>query len=406
MSLLTLAMLLWQPWPANATGESLRRWIAPHVVVLLAVLVTACVALTGGMQSPEAPLVVLLGVAPARKRAEPHWGVSRAWVAGVSACVCMFAAALIALPSAVWPTELAPTVERGIVLGLCAGAVSHWQRCLLAADARAADLRRLAAQVRTEALALERARGEMLAHVSHELLAPLAVIRSGAGLLGALAREGLGAGERAQLERRGTSALARTADSIVRSSARLELSVHDLLELARLEEGHASLVPAWHDCQQLFDRAVEQLVALLEIKHQRVTVVIAGTNQVVWGDGRRLERVVTNLLANAHKYAGEGASITLRASSDANATCLAVQDDGPGVTPDVVARLFDRYYRAPGAAGHGSGLGLAIVQAEVALHGGRVWAESLPERGCRFVCTFPYPRQADFPVARPTEVSI
>lgn len=163
----------------------------------------------------------------------------------------------------------------------------------------------------------------------------------------------------------------------------------------------------WHGCADLLVQAVEALRPLLDSKHQctRLTVAEAEAEVRVWGDARRIERVVTNLLANAHKYAGDGATIVVRATRDGDGTRLEVADDGPGIPTQALTHIFDRYYRAPGVPGQGSGLGLAIVQAEVELHGGRVWAESSAEHGSRFICLFPYPSVAgDLPV-RVVEVS-
>jgi signal transduction histidine kinase len=403
MSILTLAVLLDRPWPQGAVMRSGRTWVAPHWPLLSAGLIAAAIALTGGADSPLAPLVLLLSL-PADRPDAPGQARARAWQAGVSAAACYVLAALIALRPDPQPLALVWMGERSIGLGLLAAALSSWRFSRLSGGACAQELRTTAASWRAEALALERTRGEMLAHVSHELLAPIAVIHCCAGLLGELAAAGGAVPVRPARPDGGTGAFDRMVGTILRNSARLELCVQDLLELARLEEGRATLNASWHSCADLLQHAVALLAPLVDSKRQRVRVSIPEPDLMVWGDGRRIERVMTNLLANAHKFAGEGATIAVCASRDAGGTRLAVVDDGPGVPPDALARLFDRYYRAPGVPGQGTGLGLAIVQAEVELHGGKVWAEAAAEHGCRFVCVFPDLRVEDAPPARVIEV--
>jgi signal transduction histidine kinase len=391
MSAVTLTVLVRQPWPEDAGPRPLRAWAEPHWTALLSVLIAVAIALTGGFESAVAPLVVLLSLSwPARGGPAGNAGV---WKVGAWGAGSYLLGALVAMPHAPAAETVVGMLERGVVLGVLTGGVRYWQLRLGEQTPGKVELRRSAATWRAEALTLERARGEMLAHVSHELLAPVAAIRSSAGLLVELAGVEGSAGDRWSGTGRSAPVVGRMIGSIVRNTARLELCVQDLLELARLEEERPVVTAGWHACEALLERTVDLLLPLLESKGQRAQVVVADPDLLVWGDARRIERVTTNLLANAHKYAGEHARIVLRAMRQYEGTRLEVVDDGPGVGPESLARLFDRYYRAPGVPGQGSGLGLAIVQAEVELHGGRVWAESAEGQGCRVVCVFPDPSE-------------
>jgi signal transduction histidine kinase len=259
---------------------------------------------------------------------------------------------------------------------------------------RRADGRRLTtmyAAWKSQMLALERARGDLLAHVSHELMTPLAAIQAGAGMLAEAAGEppvdgALGAGSETQQ---------RLARNIERNAVRLTLLVDDLLELARIEEGRPRLQLAWHPCACLLQRAVDAVAPLALGQCQRVTWHVLEEGLMYWGEAHRIEQVMINLLANAHKYAGGGAHITAAAWRDRDGVRLEVCDDGPGLPPEAIPALFDRYYRVPGSAGRGSGLGLAIARAQIELHGGRIWAENSGGRGCRFSCWIPEPDQAN-----------
>ena len=106
------------------------------------------------------------------------------------------------------------------------------------------------------------------------------------------------------------------------------------------------------------------------------------------GDMRRLEQVVVNLLANAHRHTPRGTRIAITGAADAHVARLTVADDGPGIPVEEQEAIFRRFYRV-GAAGDGSGLGLAIVRRLVELHGGQIAVESAPGAGARFHLTLP-----------------
>jgi two-component system sensor histidine kinase VicK len=101
-----------------------------------------------------------------------------------------------------------------------------------------------------------------------------------------------------------------------------------------------------------------------------------------------LEQVLVNLLANAHHHTPTGTRITVSARAEDSELLLSVRDTGPGIPPDELESIFDRFHRLSLADG-GSGLGLAIARSLVQLHHGRIWAKSRPGAGVTFCVALP-----------------
>ena len=106
------------------------------------------------------------------------------------------------------------------------------------------------------------------------------------------------------------------------------------------------------------------------------------------GDAAALSIVLNNLLDNAIRYSPEGGRVVVSVTADADRVALSVQDNGPGIPPAELARVFDRFYRGSNVEAHGSGLGLAIVKRIADLHGAQVEAVNT-EDGLRVTVTFP-----------------
>jgi two-component system phosphate regulon sensor histidine kinase PhoR len=110
----------------------------------------------------------------------------------------------------------------------------------------------------------------------------------------------------------------------------------------------------------------------------------------VRADPPRLEQVLVNLIHNAVKFTRPGGEVTLLAHLDGDVICFAVRDTGVGISPDDLARIFERFYKADRArSGGGTGLGLSICRHLVEAHGGRIWAESEEGRGSTFYFSIP-----------------
>jgi PAS domain S-box-containing protein len=213
----------------------------------------------------------------------------------------------------------------------------------------------------------------LLAAVGHELRTPLSVIKMHASTLLQPDVAWSPADQR------------RFVREISDEADRLAQLVSNLLDLSRLEAGLLQLARVPCRLDQLVARMVRRFDGLIP----RLTVAIPPDLPPLEVDEPRIEMVLHNLLSNSQAY-GNGAVRIAAAQSD-SAIVVRVTDDGPGIAPDELPHLFERFYRA--ARGQqrrsgGIGLGLAICKAFVEAHGGRIWAES-GERGTTFAFSLP-----------------
>jgi signal transduction histidine kinase len=227
---------------------------------------------------------------------------------------------------------------------------------------------------------LDRLKSEFLAVVSHELQTPLTAIK---GALELVFDDDTGQLSRVQR---------RFLETIERNSARLVGLVGDLLDLSRLEAGRVELESQPLDTPSLVRGALAGVTNLFEMRGTVVRVDVPDSVPPILGDRRRVEQILTNLLANAAKYAPGGGVVEVAASSVNGHVALSVADNGPGVPVSERDIVFDKFYRGRDAARRGeagSGLGLAIVKSLVDLHGGTVRVEDSFPRGARFVVELP-----------------
>jgi CheY-like chemotaxis protein len=147
------------------------------------------------------------------------------------------------------------------------------------------------------------------------------------------------------------------------------------------------------DLKRVVDDAAEQIRPLITARRHRVTIDLPPSPAHVKGDHKRLVQVVANLLNNATKYTPEGGTLQLRLEADGQDFVLTIQDDGIGMEPALVARVFDLFTQAertPDRSQGGLGLGLALVKSLVELHGGTVQAASPgPGQGSSFTVRLP-----------------
>lgn len=239
----------------------------------------------------------------------------------------------------------------------------------------AADL-----QARAEALtASDRARRQLLADVSHELMTPLTAMR---GYLETLAMSELG------LDASTRERYLRIVDEETR---RLERIIGDLLDLARLEGGGSALRREWVDVAALFERVAARHERELQDRHIRLGRHVDPDAARVAGDPDRLEQAIQNLAANASRHTPDGGEMTLRAWPVGSNVRIAVKDSGPGIAPQHLPLIFDRFYKVDAArtASGSSGLGLSIVKAIVERHGGTIRASNDPAGGALFEIDLP-----------------
>jgi DNA-binding response OmpR family regulator/signal transduction histidine kinase len=245
------------------------------------------------------------------------------------------------------------------------------------------DGKRLEAALRRRAEDLAedgRRRRDFQAMLAHELRNPLAPILSG---LHVARKAGVSPEAREQ-----------ALDAAERQARHLRYLVDDLLESSRLELGKVQLRTERLDLSRLVREAAEDRRNALEAAGLRLTVDVPATPIWVRGDAARLTQVVANLLDNA-KFTDPGGSMTVRVvrTADGGRAVLTVGDTGIGMTPDVLAQLFQPFRQADRSLDRsrgGLGLGLSVVKGLVELHGGEVSAASEgPERGAEFTVALP-----------------
>jgi signal transduction histidine kinase len=162
--------------------------------------------------------------------------------------------------------------------------------------------------------------------------------------------------------------------------------VDDLTNVVRLEEGH---LPLQREPLDLVELAREYAAAAKQQSASHA-VRVEAPDAPVYGawDRVRLGQVVENLLGNALKHGAEDGEVVVGVEERAGEALISVQDFGPGIDPNHLSHLFDRFYRA-NTRSSGLGLGLYISRILVEAHGGRIWAESRPAEGSTFTVALP-----------------
>ena len=213
----------------------------------------------------------------------------------------------------------------------------------------------------------------VLRAVSHDLRSPVTAIVTSAE---ALASPGLEEDERREL-----------AAGITAEGARLANLIDKLLELSRLEAGHAEPNRDWCSVEELLREAA----ASAGVAPDRLKLSVDRDLPLILADAAQLERAFANLLENAARYSGD-LPISVRARVSGGRMLIRVVDRGPGIAPADRERIFEPFVRENGRT-QGSGLGLAIVRGFVQANGGNVHVESLPGQGASFVVSLPLPEQ-------------
>ncbi len=217
------------------------------------------------------------------------------------------------------------------------------------------------------------------ADVSHELRTPLTAIRS--------------VGEVGLREHRDEASYRGIIGSMLEEADRLSGLVDRLLTLSRAESGEAKLKVDVVNLRELAEDVVGHLGVLAEEKHQSLTVEGAGNPRAL-GDRVVLRQSLINLVDNAIKYTPVGGKIQLQVAELPTGPSIAVSDNGPGISPEIGSRVFDRYERGARSAGRdigGSGLGLAIAKWAVEACGGVLRLERSSSAGSTFRITLAKP---------------
>jgi two-component system phosphate regulon sensor histidine kinase PhoR len=225
---------------------------------------------------------------------------------------------------------------------------------------------------------LERTREEFVANVSHELRTPLSLIKGYVETLLDGARDNPAVAER-------------FLKIIERNTNRLDLLIQDLLTISALESGRMKLNLQPVELPPLAEKVFTDLHAKAENKN--VELVNELPPLTASADANRLDQVLANLVDNAIKYGRANGTVMVGGKKlDDGRVEIFVRDDGPGIPPEALDRVFERFYRVDKARSRdqgGTGLGLSIVKHIVQAHGGEVRVESEPGQGATFFFTLP-----------------
>ncbi|NLA27563.1 MAG: cell wall metabolism sensor histidine kinase WalK [Firmicutes bacterium] len=222
---------------------------------------------------------------------------------------------------------------------------------------------------------------EFVADVSHELRTPLTAIKSYVETL----LDGAAADPEVSN---------RFLDVLKRETDRMVDLVRDLLELSQLDHSQIELYKTKVDLLDLVADAVEQMQQKTEIQDRAIEVDIPPGLPWAWVDQKKIIRVFLNLLNNAIKYTLPDGKIRIGVSMDNEEGSLKVllEDNGPGIPPEDLERIFERFYRVEKTRSRdygGTGLGLPIARRLVEAHGGRIWLESAVGKGTTVWFTLP-----------------
>ncbi len=221
----------------------------------------------------------------------------------------------------------------------------------------------------------DRLRREFLAAVAHELRTPLANVQ-------------------AHLEAFLDGVAEPTPERIAALHTQTVLLSRLVSDLRDLTLAQAGVLPLQHthlDLGEVCREVVEALQPWFEERAVIAELHVEGTVQA-WGDLQRVRQVVQNLVHNAVRFSPPGGRVRLSLAVRGAWAEVAVEDEGPGISPEDLERVFEPFYRADPSRSRqagGSGLGLAVVKHLVLAHGGTVWAERRPEGGTRFVVRLP-----------------
>jgi two-component system cell cycle sensor histidine kinase PleC len=243
-----------------------------------------------------------------------------------------------------------------------------------------ADLAERYHEQKSRAEAANRAKAEFLANMSHELRTPLNAIIGFSQLMGSQTFGPLGSQKYHDY-----------CTHILASGEYLLHVVSDVLDMARLEAGRERLNYTRFRAAEAVSRAVLDIASIARDKGISVRVEV-GADMTVEADPLAVERILTTLMRNAVKFAPEGGEVSISAAAFAERVHFTVEDNGPGIAAEDIARLgrpFEQGEAVMANGMKGSGLGLAIANSLVELHGGTLRLQSRPGDGAKALVALP-----------------
>lgn len=230
---------------------------------------------------------------------------------------------------------------------------------------------------------LDKKEREFVAHVTHELRAPLSSIRAALEIIQDETASKFAKEEQTMM------------NSALRNADRLEDLINGILDFSKIESGQMTVFPKPTDAEAIAREAAESLRPWIEKKGLRLNVEIQPNLLPVLADAKRCIQVIVNLLSNAIKFTPKGGIITVRVQSGGqarpNQMLYFVQDTGPGIPKEEQVRVFEKFQQISSGEKHvgGTGLGLAIAKALIHMQKGELWLESEPGQGAKFLFTLP-----------------
>jgi PAS domain S-box-containing protein len=279
-----------------------------------------------------------------------------------------------------------PLISRGKALGALTFVTAESHRCYDWAELRAAEdlAQRVVIALENSSLyralkEADRRKDEFLATLAHELRNPLAPIRNSLHILRLAGAEGAVAEPVREMLERQVNHMVRLVD--------------DLLEVARITQGQIELRAQPIELAAVVRSAVETSRPLLEAARHQLAISLPTEPLVLQADPVRLAQVLSNLLNNAAKYTDDGGQIQLSVRREANDAVICVRDNGIGIPPAMLPKVFEPFTqinRTYGRAQGGLGIGLTLVRSLVEMHGGSVKAQSAgPGQGSEFIVRLP-----------------
>lgn len=223
---------------------------------------------------------------------------------------------------------------------------------------------------------LDRLKSDFIAIASHELRTPLSLILGYASFL------------RDEADKAASEQL----DMVLEAATQLKLLIEDMVNLSHLEAGSAELNLSEVPLQEVIRESIESQRQFAATKSLEIVQSLPTTAIHVRADREKIGIVLNNLLNNAVKYTSPGGRIQVALRPQTGVVAVSVTDTGIGIPEDELERIFDRFHQVESHLTRyegGMGLGLSIARGMVQLHGGRIWAESVPGRGSRFTFTLP-----------------
>jgi len=221
----------------------------------------------------------------------------------------------------------------------------------------------------------EKLRQEVMAMITHDLRTPLATINN--------VLDFFENGTSGTFDEKGH----RYVQMAKRNADRMVSLINDLLDIEKIKSGMMQLEIDSVRLSRCFANC--EMISAAIAEESGVKLLFESTEIFIEADEQRLDRVLTNLVANAIKYSPKGKTVTISAHRQKNAVMVRVQDQGPGIPADMLESVFERFQQVGAAKTKGgSGLGLTICKAIVEMHGGKIWVESA-DQGSTFIFTLP-----------------